>query len=173
MFSEGFEKIESACFSGYRALKLPFSPSMGNGVYARLLDRLEGELDRLLERGVKTYYCGVCDGFDLICGELLLPRVARGEAELVSVVPFSGQEQGFSEYWKRKYFEVIEGSSKVVTLFDSFFKGAYMSRNRYLVDHSELLLAYYDGKSGGTEQTFRYAIEQKLKIINIANTREK
>ena len=41
-------------------------------------------------------------------------------------------------------------------------------RNRYMVEHSSLVIACYNGKPGGTKNTLRFAQESgcKIHIIN-------
>ena len=43
-----------------------------------------------------------------------------------------------------------------------------MNRNRYMVDHAELIIACYDGQSGGTLNTLRYALEKGVRILHLA-----
>jgi len=40
-------------------------------------------------------------------------------------------------------------------------------RNEYMVDHSDLVLAYWDGSSGGTKNCIKYAIDSGVKVVNI------
>ena len=40
-------------------------------------------------------------------------------------------------------------------------------RNRYMVDHSSLLIAVYDGQSGGTRSTLEYAILRRVPFVDI------
>ena len=42
-----------------------------------------------------------------------------------------------------------------------------MRRNRYMVDRSSLLLACFDGQSGGTMNTILYAQRRGVKVIII------
>ena len=42
-----------------------------------------------------------------------------------------------------------------------------MKRNRYMVDHADLIIACYDGKSGGTLNTLRYAIGRDIQIVHL------
>ena len=42
-----------------------------------------------------------------------------------------------------------------------------MRRNRYMVDRSSLLLACFDGQTGGTMNTILYAQRSGLKVILI------
>ena len=43
-----------------------------------------------------------------------------------------------------------------------------MQRNRFLVDHSRMLICYLTGERGGTAATVRYALKQKLPVVNLA-----
>ena len=40
-------------------------------------------------------------------------------------------------------------------------------RNRYMVDHSALMIAVYDGTAGGTRRTLEYALRQKVPFVDI------
>ena len=40
-------------------------------------------------------------------------------------------------------------------------------RNRYMVDHAGLLIAVFDGQSGGTRGTVQYAMSRGLQIVDI------
>ena len=42
-----------------------------------------------------------------------------------------------------------------------------LRRNRYMVDHSALLIAVYDGMLGGTMYTLSYAMKQGLEIVTL------
>jgi uncharacterized phage-like protein YoqJ len=42
-----------------------------------------------------------------------------------------------------------------------------LKRNRYMVDHSSVLIAVFDGVLGGTMQTINYARKKGLEIIEI------
>ena len=45
--------------------------------------------------------------------------------------------------------------------------GCMQRRNRYMVYHSALIIAVYDGLPGGTRQTLEYAIRQKVDFVDI------
>ena len=44
-------------------------------------------------------------------------------------------------------------------------KGCMLRRNRYLVDHSSMLIAVYDGMLGGTMYTLSYAMKRGLETV--------
>ena len=45
--------------------------------------------------------------------------------------------------------------------------GAYQKRNIWMVDHSALVLAFFNGESGGTANTIRYAEEHSVRVVNM------
>lgn len=48
-------------------------------------------------------------------------------------------------------------------------KGAITKRNRWMIDHADLLIAYVEeGREGGALTTLKYAEKQGIKIINLA-----
>ena len=52
-----------------------------------------------------------------------------------------------------------------IVLQDHYTEGCMQRRNRYLVEHSSMLIAVYSGGSGGTKYTIDYANRLKHKII--------
>ena len=50
---------------------------------------------------------------------------------------------------------------------ERYVPGCMQRRNRYLVDHASLLIAAYDGSSGGTRNTIQYAISRGLDIVDL------
>jgi len=42
-----------------------------------------------------------------------------------------------------------------------------LRRDRYMVDHASLLIAAFDGSSGGTRYTVEYALNRGLSILDL------
>lgn len=51
---------------------------------------------------------------------------------------------------------------------ERYSPGCMLRRNRYMVDHSALVIAVYDGAGGGTRQTLEYAMRQKVPFLDIS-----
>ena len=56
---------------------------------------------------------------------------------------------------------------KVVCVSSAANRGAYLARDRHLVDGAAYCITYCTRNSGGTAYTVRYAKERGLKIRNI------
>ena len=161
----------SCCFTGYRPEKFGFPFSTEDKRYCTLVRRLYTGIADMLEKGCTVFYTGMAMGFDLLAAEHVLTlRLARKDIKLIAVVPFIGQEKGWSEEWQNRYREVLAECDEVITLSDEYSKWVYSNRNRYMVDRSRYVLTYFDGKEGGTKNTLSYAVKNGREILNIFET---
>lgn len=110
-------------------------------------------------------------GFDIIAAEYIeLIKRRNKKLKLIAVIPFSGQEKGWDEEWKKRYYELLKGCDEQIVLNDQYEKWAFDQRNRYMVDRCRYVIAYFDGKSGGTGNTVKYALRNCREVINIFET---
>ncbi len=72
------------------------------------------------------------------------------------------QGYNFPEEDKKTYDLVISQADSVVTTSESYSKTCYMKRNKYMVDHSDLLIAFVKNYRSGTGQTINYAKKQNV-----------
>ena len=99
---------------------------------------------------------GGARGVDLYATEYLLER---GEYVWV-VVPFTVADQ------PRECIEVIDHASFVTEmgLMPKFHPNNYHTRNDYMIDHAQLLLAFWNGRKGGTFEAIQYALWRGLNV---------
>lgn len=155
----------AACFSGCRAEKLPFSVSDGSEEYELFLKRLKESIREAAQDGYRDFYTGGCSGFDILAGEAVLAlKEELSELRLIAVLPFEEQANAWSEFWREKYFSLLERCDQVLTLQPKYTAGCYQRRNHYMVERSSLLICFYDGKNGGTQSTVSYAEKMGLEI---------
>ena len=86
---------------------------------------------------------------------------------LVAVIPFRGQEERFSAEDRARFRAVEAASDEVVILSETFHRGCYAIRNRFLADNASLVVAWYDSSSGGTQYTLRRAFARSLEVWNL------
>ena len=55
----------------------------------------------------------------------------------------------------------------MVLIQKEYSPGCMMKRNRYMVDNAQLIIACYDGKTGGTLNTLRYALEKGVQVLHL------
>ena len=157
----------ACCFSGHRSVHYDMDFShMGSVMQAVLKKALHSAIDD----GYRVFYGGLAQGFDIIAAEMVVKeKRARGDGalRLVSVAPFRGQEMKWGRRWRARHDQVLKASDEIIVLNDSFVRGCYHERNRFLVDNAQLLIGFYSGRSGGTMHTFEYAREKGIGIVNI------
>lgn len=159
------------CFTGHRANKLPFKFDAADMDFNRFYGRLGSAVSDKIEQGVDTFYCGMANGFDIIAGEYIaLVKRVNKSIKLIGVVPYVGQEKGWSAEWQQRYRDLLAECDEVVTLNESYSKWVFDERNRYMVDRSRYVLTYFDGTKGGTGNTVKYAVKNGRDVFNIFDT---
>jgi uncharacterized phage-like protein YoqJ len=59
-------------------------------------------------------------------------------------------------------------ADEVIVLSESYYTRCYLERDEFMVDHSNLLIAYYDGREkGGTYYTVKKATNQGIRVVNL------
>ena len=131
---------------------------------------LRREVLRLVrEEGIVRFLSGGAVGFDTIAAETVLEIAADyPNVELVIVRPCADQAHGWSARDTARYESVLARASEVVTLAPAYRPGCMQARNRYLVDHSSVVLCYLTERSGGTAYTVRYARSRGVPVLNLA-----
>jgi len=133
--------------------------------------RLRAEITRLAETGVNTFLAGGALGFDTLAAQEVLRARAEGalSIHLVLVLPCLGQESLWSERDAAVYRSLIRQADEAIYTGDAYTRDCMFRRNRYLVNHSAYCLCYLmDTGRGGTAYTVKYARDQGLAVINLA-----
>ncbi len=90
------------------------------------------------------------------------------ELKLHCILPCLGQERGWNEEARALYYSIIKRADSRVYTSRAYYRNCMLDRNRFLVDHADLLLAVYSGvSSGGTAYTVDYARKKGLEIITL------
>ncbi len=166
------EPIEqSCCFTGYRPEKFGFPLDDSNESYRTMVCRMISAISDRILAGCTVFYTGMACGFDIIAGEYVELVARRNkDIKLIAAVPYPGQENSWSDEWKERYHKLLESCSKVIYVSNHYDRGVFAKRNRYMVDRSRHVIAYYDGKPGGTGSTVKYAKDHMRHVVNIYET---
>ena len=160
----------TVAFSGYRPQKLPHGCT--DEVQTELSLLLKEEIHRLYMNGYRVFLNGMMSGWDILAAEAVLSLQAdHTNLYCVSIAPFKKDyfaNNNWNAEWKARARQVCQQSDLGISLSENYTSGTYYARDRYLVDHASLLIAYYDGKPGGTQYTCDYAAKKGLSIVNLA-----
>lgn len=159
---------KACCFTGHRPQKLPWGYDETDPRCAAFKEKLNAVIRAVYESGITHFICGMALGCDLYCGEAVAElKKTAPKVTLEAAVPFKDQAGSLGKRHRERYDAVIAACNKVTVIQESYSRGCMMRRNRYMVDNSEVLIACYDGQSGGTWNTIKYAMEQDKEVIQL------
>ncbi len=108
---------------------------------------------------------GSVDGWDFkqyVLGMLFYPGIT-----LESAIPSESQAAKWSEALRDRYFDIASKCDKETLIQAHYSPDCMDKRNRYMVDHADVLIAVWDGSPSGTGKTVRYAHQQGKSVITI------
>lgn len=163
---------ETACLSGHRPNKLPWFYDETKANCIRFKQNLQKIFTGAYEYGLKNYLVGMAEGCDMIGAETLIKlRKTYKDIKIFAIIPCKGQEKKWRTEQQIRYQNILKQCDGIITLSEEYTPTCMNERNEYMVKHSSVLIACYNGKPSGTANTIRFAKEKgiKLKIIDINN----
>lgn len=154
-------------FTGYRPSKLPFFGE-DDPLCVALKQRIFDTINSLAESGADEFFSGMALGVDTWAAEAVIKlREERPGIKLTALLPCHGQESKWNYAEQQRYHNILKQCDKVVYASEQYTSSCMHQRNRMLVDSCDVLVAVYDGRSGGTRYTCEYACKQGKKIIRL------
>lgn len=149
------------CFTGHRPEKLECNID-------DLMLKLEDEIDRAILMGHRTFISGMARGVDLWAAEIIIRKKRENDKiHLISAIPFPEFDTNWERCWQQKSRHILMEADYVKTVSPSYSTHCFQKRNEWMVDHSALIIAAYEGRSGGTHNTLAYATQKKIQIRNV------
>ncbi|MDE7193352.1 MAG: DUF1273 domain-containing protein [Oscillospiraceae bacterium] len=154
-------------FTGYRPGKLNFFGE-DDPMCVDLKRRLSRKIAELADAGADRFFSGMALGVDTWCAEAVLELKKKfPQITLTAVIPCRNQDMKWAFGERERYRGLLAKCDKVICVSEEYVSGCMQKRNRVLVDLCDILVAVYDGKSGGTEYTVNYAEKCRKKIVLI------
>lgn len=154
---------KTACFTGHRKMEEPIS---------EIEDRVTAAVENLIQNGCRYFGAGGARGFDALASQVVLRlKEIYPQIHLILVLPFDRQyshERNWTPAEVEQYHSLKKRASKVVVLAAGYSSGVYYRRNRHLVDHSSVCVAYMTRENSGTSYTVNYARAKGLEVVNTA-----
>lgn len=165
------QKLNSttACFTGHRSHKLPWRANEEDERCKTMKETLRCEIEKSIQRGYKTFLCGMALGFDMICAEMILDlKKQYKDIKLIGALPCRTQDIKWSIKNKERYRNILTQLDDIRCVYEEYIGVECMlERNRYMVNNSSLMIALFNGLSGGTKSAINYAKKQGLEIVII------
>jgi uncharacterized phage-like protein YoqJ len=114
--------------------------------------------------GITEAISGMAQGYDLLFAEVALEL----GIPLHAAVPCDGQTARWKTPEKERYARILTLATVVTVVTPGWFEPWKMQRrNMFMVDRCDVLLACYDGSTGGTHNAVRYAERKKKPMVRI------
>ena len=160
------EYEKSCCFTGHRPVRLPWKMNETDPRCIALKEQLASTLDGIYEAGYRHFICGMAIGCDTYFAEAVLAlREKHGDLTLEAAIPCDDQADKWNRKQQETYASLLSRCDRVTYVSHTYTPDCMMRRNRYMIDHSSLLLACFNGRSSGTMNTILYAQRQGIQTI--------
>ena len=162
------KREQTCCFTGHRPEKLPWKNDENDWRCKELKQKLYDMIETAYRQGIRHFICGMARGCDFYFAEsvIQLKQTSPG-VSLEAAIPFRAQSSSWSQENQERWQYLVANCDIRRVLQENYTPDCMLRRNQYMVDHSALVIAVYDGKSGGTCRTIEYAMKQNVQIMDI------
>lgn len=124
---------------------------------------------RLADIGITNFLSGMAEGVDTWASVIVLALREKNPAvKLHCILPFKTQAENWSSAAQALYCSILEQADSIVYVSREYHKTCMMERNKFMVDHSDILLAVcQEIPRSGTMATINYARKSGREIIII------
>lgn len=152
----------TVCFTGHRFVPAAFVSEIRN--------RVDHEILKAYENGYRRFICGGAIGFDTLAAMAVIDfKKNHPDVLLLMALPCGDQDENWNTVNRDVYRKIISAADDVIVLAEKYYRGCMQNRNRYMVNHSAMCIAWLTKLNGsGTLYTVRYALQKDLKIVNLA-----
>lgn len=158
----------TACFTGHRPNKLGgYNPGDNKELLWRLHDSVVEHIEKY---GVTTWISGMALGIDQWGAKIVLKlrETTHPHLKLIAAVPCKNHEKAWNEQSQKEWQDIIDKADQVVyTSEDDYAPYLMQKRNEWMTNHSQYVLAVWDGTEGGTGNCVKYAQKQDKNIYII------
>lgn len=159
MASEQEKRMHRCCFTGHRPQKLNASEDqVKNWLRERIIEAVQD--------GYVTFITGMAMGVDIWAGEIVAEmKKSNPNLHLIAASPYPGFERKWHPAWQQAYNRLLGNADIVRFVSKHYSRNAFQCRNEWMVNRSNLVIAYYNGEKGGTRNTIEYAERVGVKAI--------
>ncbi|MFR9650181.1 MAG: SLOG family protein [Rikenellaceae bacterium] len=169
-----FLKSKTVAIIGSRALSTPSGKDDLN-----LENVIRAELSRVIhelyKQGKNTFLSGLCEGFELLCAEIILEfREKKPDVKLIAVTPHLGEQSIYNSIDRHRYEKIVEECDSQFLISDGVNSCIpYGKRNEYMVDKSSIVITYNTNKEDINTSLFEQGRASSSSVINICELLQK
>ena len=147
----------TCCVTGARPENFPFLYN-GSVEYALYFEELSDKIKDLICEGYTHFISGMARGVDLDFCRLVYMLKSDDLITLEAAISYPDQAEKWKFRDRFRYHNLLKKCDIKTIVSSSYTFDCMQKRNQYMVDHSDLVLAVWNGeKKGGTWNTIRYA----------------
>ncbi|HIX89938.1 MAG TPA: DUF1273 domain-containing protein [Candidatus Agathobaculum pullicola] len=151
-------RLHACCFTGHRDIPPEILPA--------LAAKLEATVLHLIADGIRHFYAGGALGFDTLAAETMLRlRDQFPQIRLILALPCREQTRGWPAVSVERYEHILRRANEVIYTSEHYTRGCMQRRNRFMVNHSAVCVAYCTRVTGGSAYTLQYARKSGLRIL--------
>ena len=123
---------KTCCVTGHRDIPVSKINAVKYSLYL--------EIQAAISDGYTQFISGFADGSDLLFAAIVAEEKQRNPAlSLEAAIPYRGRIQTPN----REFQRLLLVCNRVSVIRESYIPSCYMERNRYMVDHSQRVIAVY------------------------------
>ncbi|MCL2213449.1 MAG: DUF1273 domain-containing protein [Oscillospiraceae bacterium] len=152
---------KTCCFTGHRIIDRRIVPDLQNC--------LRDTVESLYDRGYTNFISGGAMGFDLYAAvEVLNLKANCPDVTLRLALPCLGHFRKWRPADVQLFRHVFERCNDVEYISREYYNGCTMVRNKFMVDNSNLCVAFLsDTNKGGTLATVKFARQKGMDVMNL------
>ena len=156
----------TCCVTGNRPQKFPWKYGEGKK-HKKYLVEMTRQVNELIESGYTYFISGGAIGVDMDFADAVLQAKKQHKDIVLEIaVPCRNQDLKWGKADKKRYAEILNSADFVNVLSESYTSFCMQKRNEYMVDKSDLVLAFWNGEeSGGTWNTINYAKRKSKQLL--------
>lgn len=161
--------------TGHRPNGLPkqYGYNLNNEAWSKIKEYIEVTIEECYKYATQNekliLITGMALGVDTVFWEVAAKlRKSNKNIKIEAAVPFVGQEKKWTHESQKQYKQMLSESDKVTIVSEGGFATyKMMTRNRYMVNKSDIIIAVICKETGGTAQCVKYAKEHNKVVIEI------
>jgi uncharacterized phage-like protein YoqJ len=158
----------TATFTGHRPNKLGgYKPEDNKELLWRLHDAVVEHIEKYK---VDTWITGMALGVDQWGAKIVLKlrETTHPNLKLICAIPCKNHEKNWNKQSQKEWQDIVDKADQVIyTSEDDYAPYLMMKRNEWMCNHSQYILAVWDGTDGGTGNCVKYAEKQDKNIYII------
>jgi uncharacterized phage-like protein YoqJ len=159
---------KTACFTGHRPQKCGGFDER-NPIADNIKAKLIYEIEVLIQKGYINFISGGALGVDQWAAQIVIDLKEKyPQIKLIMARPFPSQDSKWFKKSQDHFKYLCEKSDQVIDVnLDPYSAWKMQARNEYMINSSSVVIAVFDGTSGGTANAVNFAKAKNKNIILI------